>query len=44
MRGFLAEDPRYHDTGSDVVPVGRQVCERHDYGGVTLELYARSCS
>ena len=44
LRGFLADDPRFHDTGSDIVPDGRQLCEQHDYDGVTLELWARSCT
>jgi hypothetical protein len=43
VSGFIAHDPRFHDTGSDVVPQGRVECDREFFRGIDVVLWARSC-
>jgi hypothetical protein len=43
LSGFLADDPRFHDTGSDQVPEGRIECDRQFFRGIDVVLWARSC-
>lgn len=43
VSGFIAHDPRFHDTGSDYVPQGRVECDRQFFRGIDVVLWARSC-
>jgi hypothetical protein len=43
LSGFLADDPRFHDSGSDEVPQGRVECDRQFFRGIDVVLWARSC-
>ncbi|MGZ4692501.1 MAG: glycosyltransferase family 39 protein [Acidimicrobiales bacterium] len=43
LSGFIARDPRFHDTGVDFVPQGRVECDRQFFNGIDVVLWARSC-
>lgn len=43
LSGFIAQDPRFHDTGVDFVPQGRVECDREFFSGIEVVLWARSC-
>ncbi len=43
LSGFIAKDPRFHDTGVDFVPEGRVECDRQFFQGIDVVLWARSC-
>jgi hypothetical protein len=43
LSGFLADNPRFHDTGTDVVPEGRVECDRQWFEGIDVVLWARAC-
>jgi hypothetical protein len=43
LSGFLADNPRFYDTGTDVVPEGRVECDRQWFDGIDVVLFARSC-
>ena len=43
LSGFIAKDPRFHDTGVDYVPEGRVECDRQFFQGIDVVLWARSC-
>jgi hypothetical protein len=43
VSGFIAKDPRFHDTGVDFVPRGRVECDRRFFDGIDVVLWARSC-
>jgi hypothetical protein len=43
VSGFIAKDPRFHDTGTDHVPRGRVECDRQSFDGIDVVLWARAC-
>jgi hypothetical protein len=43
VSGFIAKDPRFHDTGVDFIPQGRVECDRQFFKGIDVVLWARSC-
>ncbi len=43
ISGFLDENPKFVDTGSAVVPEGRNLCSRESFGTADVSLWARSC-
>jgi hypothetical protein len=43
MSGFLAQNPRFFDTGTNVVPEGRVECDRQYFDGIDVVLWARDC-
>jgi hypothetical protein len=43
MSGFLAEDPRFYDNGTGIVPEGRVECDRQWFDGIEVVLWARTC-
>jgi len=43
VSGFIAKDPRFHDTGVDYIPEGRVECDRQFSQGIDVVLWARSC-
>ena len=43
LSGFLAQNPRFFDTGTDVVPAGRVECDRQHFDGIDVVLWARDC-
>jgi uncharacterized membrane protein len=43
LSGFLADNPRFYDTGTNVVPDDRVECDRQWFEGIDVVLWARSC-